>query len=281
VNTALVEGVHPSGSVTDTDTASISVEDPAVAVDKGVTPPGAEAGIITFTITITNTGPSTLDQLPVIDRFVGPIVYIGGAPLPNTVSNTAQTLSWDDLTQAGPNGFGRDLAPGDAFVITTVFSITSSGTEFSMINAVTVTNALDVLANPANDDNDTVVLNNAPTAISLLYFRGNFQGSEVILEWATAVEIDNYGFRILRSASGSLVDAVEVGFVPGQGYGAGSGATYTLTDKNVETDKVYTYWLVDVDVNGVETTHNPITVRGPGINWGGSDTIFLPIILSE
>jgi hypothetical protein len=54
-----------------------------------------------------------------------------------------------------------------------------------------------------------------------------------------------------------------------------------LTDKNVETDKIYTYWLVDVDVNGVETIHDPITVSGPGIDWGGSVTIFLPIILSE
>jgi hypothetical protein len=72
---------------------------------------------------------------------------------------------------------------------------------------------------------------------------------------------------------------VEVGFVPGQGYGSGSGANYTYIDKNLEIAKTYTYWLVDVDVNGIETSHGPITVKSSGVDSGGNSTVFLPIIL--
>jgi hypothetical protein len=44
---------------------------------------------------------------------------------------------------------------------------------------------------------------------------------------------------------------------------------YTFSDKTVEAGQTYTYWLVDVDYNGVETPH-PET--------GNGTKIYLPLI---
>lgn len=276
INTAVVTGTYPGGVLTTTDSVPVIVSDPAVVVEKNQVAPGVVNGLITFTIHITNTGPSTIDQMPLVDHFTGPIVYIGGAPAASTVDNTNQIIAWSDLTAGTANGFGTDLAPNQSFVITTVFSITASTSSFTMTNAATVTNAVDVFSNGANDDSDTEVLINIPTAIDLLYFTSSQEGQGVRLNWATAVEYDNYGFRLLRSSNGSLTDAIDVAFLPGQGHGTVAGTVYTYLDQSVSTDQTYTYWLVDVDFNGVETVR-PLTTA-IRLSAGSSNTYYLPLI---
>jgi hypothetical protein len=271
INTAVVAGSHPGGVITDTDTAPVVVSDPSVEVIKTALAPGMVNGLITFTLRLANTGPSVLDQIPLIDHFSGPVVYVGGTPPANTVDNVNRVLGWNDLTASAPNGFGRNLAPQESFVITTVFSLTTGATAFTMTNVATVNNAIDIFNNPANDDSDGEVITNEPTAIELLYFEAERQGNAVSLNWATAVEMDNFGFRILRSASGSLVDAVELAFIPGQGHGTASGASYSYNDETARADQSYSYWLVDVDFNGLETFHGPVTAT--------NTSLFLPLIL--
>jgi uncharacterized repeat protein (TIGR01451 family) len=277
INTAVVAGTHPTGVITDTDTAPVVVSDPTVEIAKNALAPGVVNGLITFTIRITNTGPSTLDRVPLVDHFTGPIAYVRGTPRANIVDNLHQVIGWNDLTVSGPFGFGRDLAPQQSFVITTVFSVTTSASTFTMTNVATVQDATDVFDNDVDEDSDTEVLTNEPTAIELLYFRGDRQSNLVILNWATAVELDNFGFRILRSSTGSLADAVELAFIPGQGHGTASGATYSYTDATAEANQSYSYWLVDVDFNGLETIHGPIVVSEE--TKGNNSTIFLPLIL--
>jgi hypothetical protein len=279
INTAVVAGNHPNGVITDTDTAPVVVSDPSVELVKTALAPGVVNGLITFTIRLTNTGPSTLDQVPLVDHFSGPVVYVGGTPPANTVDNVNKVIGWNDLTASAPNGFGRDLAPQESFVITTVFSLTTGATAFSMTNVATVSNAIDVFNNPVNEDADSTVITNEPTAIELLYFKAEQQGNAVSLNWATAVEMDNFGFRLLRSASGSLVDAVELAFIPGRGHGTASGASYSYSDKTAKPDQSYSYWLVDVDFNGLETFHGPVAVTKPGIDQNSNTTLFLPLML--
>lgn len=279
INTAVVAGTHPNGVITDTDTAPVVVSDPSVEIVKTALAPGVVNGLITFTVRITNTGPSVLDEVPLVDHFSGPVVYVGGTPPADVVDNVNQVIGWNDLTANGPNGFGRDLAPQESFVITTVFSLTTGATTFSMTNVATVNSAVDVFNNPANDDSASTVITNEPTAIELLYFKAERQGNAVSLNWATAVEMDNFGFRILRSANSSLADSVELAFIPGQGHGTASGASYSYSDKTAGANQSYTYWLVDVDFNGLETFHGPVVVSNPGIDQNSDSTLFLPLIL--
>lgn len=272
-NLVVTTGGHSAGTTPPvSDTVSTHVEDPSIQVDKEVKTPGVVGELITFTIRITNTGPSTLDQVPLFDTFVGPVQYVGGIPLADTVDNANHRLTWNDLTT-----FFGDLAPGQSISLITVFRLTTTDSEFSMTNTARVSQADDVFNNVANEDEDTEVLTNVPTAVDLLYFTSHQAGDNVELHWATAVEYDNYGFRLLRSSTGSFADAIEIGFVSGQGQGTVSGTAYDFTDAGVEVHQTYTYWLVDVDFNGVETPHSETT--SIGVAAGGTGTkIYLPLL---
>jgi uncharacterized repeat protein (TIGR01451 family) len=260
-NDVTVGGEHPRGVVTDTDEVPIFATDPTLEIAKDIAPPGgAVNGVITFTIRIANTGPSTLDVMPLVDRFVGPVTFIRSTPSPNEYDPVGQVLTWTDLTQSGPSGFGRNLDPNASFVITTVFQVVAADEYFTMTNTAIVTDAQDTYRNPANEDQDDVQVVNIPTAVELLYFRATPQPGAVLLQWETAVEIDNYGFFVLRSTTDSLADAQEIAFIPAAGRGRGSGAAYSFKDLGAQADLAYTYWLVDIDANEERTVHAPVTV---------------------
>lgn len=275
-NFALTEGQSPGGTVTAQDDTTISVQTPAVIMRKGVVPPGVVNSILTYTVQITNVGLSSLDQVPLSDFFTQDAInYLGGTPPADNVDNANGVIAWNDLTIP----FGRNLSPGETFVVETVFQVVATTDTFTATNRARVSGAEDEFGNQVNDHEVDIVLTNIPTAVDLLYFQASQQGDYILLSWATAIEYDNFGFRLLRSETNNLVDAAEIAFIPGQGHGVHSGATYSFRDDTVEANQVYHYWLVDVDLNGAETIHglSIVTVLG-GVDGGGFD-IFLPLIL--
>lgn len=225
-------------------------------------------GEISFTILITNTGPSTLDVVPLSDQFTGPVAYIGGTPAADTVDNDNGALSWDDLTLS----FNRDLAPGETFTVETVFRLTTVSTQFTMTNAAAVNGSQDEFDNSVSDTAHTPVnLINIPTAIELLYFEAQPHPKGVRLQWATAVEIDTYGFRLLRSPTDRLADAQQIAFLVGANP---NGSEYSFIDE----EPGQSYWLVEVDTYGLETTYGPFGLSGleqQEIEY----RYFLPVIL--
>jgi len=84
-----------------------------VEVDKELTePPGGVAGVgevVTFRITIRNTGTSTLTEIAASDSYPPECLeFVDSDPYPDTVDPVAGELTWDDITAS----LG-DLAPGD------------------------------------------------------------------------------------------------------------------------------------------------------------------------
>ncbi len=96
-----------------------------------------------------------------------------------------------------------------------------------------------------------------PSAVELLYFLVSPRGQSVVLDWATAQEVDNYGFNIYRAPADRFSQAELIHFEPSaiQG-GAGSGATYLYVD-TPPAQSAWWYWLADVDTHGVQTIHSP------------------------
>ena len=275
VNFAEVEGVHPGGTITESDDAVISIVDPEVEVSKDLMAPGVVDGLITFTVRITNVGPSVIDVLPLYDYFTGDVAYLGGAPEADFVDNVAGILSWNDLT----DDFGRDLPPGDAFTVTTVFEITTDGEYFSVRNRAVVSDVEDIFENPANEDADEEEITNQPTSVDLRYFRGTGLEQGVRLEWATAVEVDNFGFRLLRtSESGDVTRASEIAFVPSLCRGNLCGADYLYDDVTAIPGLPYWYWLVDVDTEGQETLHGPVRAQVGTTEL--KEKLYLPLVLA-
>jgi len=71
--------------------------------------------------------------------------------------------------------------------------------------------------------------------------------------------------------SGSIA---EIAFIPSQAHANASGANYEYLDDTVAVGQTYIYWLMDVDVNGIETVNGSTT-----ITTSGSLSVYLPIIL--
>jgi hypothetical protein len=106
---------------------------------------------------------------------------------------------------------------------------------------------------------------------------GSVSGRDVSLEWATAVEIDSFGFNVYRSdtADGSKRF---LGFVPTESP-FGGGSTYSFDDTDL-ADGRWWYWLGDLDTTGKETFHGPVSalVLPEGLDL--PERVFLPLILN-
>jgi uncharacterized repeat protein (TIGR01451 family) len=270
-NSVVASGTYPGGVVTDTDDAVVEVTLPHVDLVKSLVFHDRNAGIVTFTISVINDGPSTLDVLPLSDDYDQTYLsFIGSDPVASEPTDDGR-IDWYDLTTAS-NGFGTNLAPGDSFTITTVFAVIRDITRTNNIAAVS--NVVDVYGNAANDAQDDAFIVDAPTYIELVYFLAEPLPGSVLLEWATASEVDNYGFYVLRSADADLAHGAEIAFVPAAGYKQGGGATYQLRDTTAQSGVPYTYWLVDVDTSGRRTLHGPLSVSLSALPY----RVFVPVI---
>ncbi|MFN2272982.1 MAG: hypothetical protein ACK2US_19230 [Anaerolineae bacterium] len=248
---------------------TIIVEKTLVAADLDEVTPN----FVTFTISIENTGSTAVDVLPLFDEYdTAYLSFAGATTSPNEGADDG-LLTWYDLTGPVPNGFGGNLPPGGTFVLTTVFSVTSDITVTA--NTARVTGALDASGLPLGAEDDDAVVVNVPTAAELLYFRiGEVTGREVRLEWATAVEIDNVGFKLYRAFDSVCAEAEQVAYIPSQAEGG--GAVYTHVD-SVPQYGDWWYWLVDVDTSGQETFQGAV---GTTVERH-LPVIYLPLALHE
>jgi hypothetical protein len=108
----------------------------------------------------------------------------------------------------------------------------------------------------------TQVLAEVPRAVSLLYFRGGGLEQAVLLEWATASELDTAGYRLERAeaANGTFQTLDQIGIVPAIGDSL-QGAEYDAMDGNsVQNGTVYWYKLIEIEFDGTENPVGPISV---------------------
>ncbi|MBS1552172.1 MAG: T9SS type A sorting domain-containing protein, partial [Bacteroidetes bacterium] len=82
--------------------------------------------------------------------------------------------------------------------------------------------------------------------VKLAEFTSVINGRNVTLNWATAEELNNYGFDIERSSAEN--QWVKAEFVSGHGT-ISEQMNYSFTDKNLTTGK-YKYRLKQIDFNG-------------------------------
>ena len=105
---------------------------------------------------------------------------------------------------------------------------------------------------------------NTPTAVELASFSATPQGSIILLEWETAMELDNLGFNLHRASSplGARVQ-LNARLIPSQNPGGFLGAFYEFVDDGVQPGTIYYYWLKDVDAYGATTLHGPVAASIP------------------
>jgi len=91
--------------------------------------------------------------------------------------------------------------------------------------------------------------------VELVSFTGIADNDNVVLEWKTATETNNYGFEVEKQRNNEFVT---IGFVKGSGTATGEKA-YSFTDKNVAPGKAV-YRLKQIDLDGTSTTFDAIEV---------------------
>jgi uncharacterized repeat protein (TIGR01451 family) len=228
---------------------------------------------VTFTITVSNIGPTAIDVLPLYDEY-DPyyLSFLDATTYPEEDADDGR-LTWYDLTGTSPNGFGYNLPSGEAFIIDTVFSVTHDITV--TVNLAQAAGALDEFGAPLGSIYTEAVVVNVPTAAEVLYFRTDeINGRKVQLEWATATEVDNVGFKLYRTSDSMHGQAEQVAYIPSQAHG--SGAIYTHVD-TVPQPGSWWYWLVDVDTSGQETLQGAVKVTVDR----HFPLLYLPLILYE
>ncbi|MCB1101640.1 MAG: hypothetical protein KDL10_04720, partial [Kiritimatiellae bacterium] len=116
-----------------------------------------------------------------------------------------------------------------------------------------------------------------PTAVKLLAFTAAPVDGGVLLEWETANEFDNMGFRLYRS---NTPDGEKVLITPAMidGLGTGDGQAYTYLDAGVQPG-IYYYWLEDVEFNFNTKLHGPVRVDLDGVDDNG--TLIASAVLAE
>lgn len=94
--------------------------------------------------------------------------------------------------------------------------------------------------------------------VELISFKVNIELSKTpVLEWQTATETENYGFRIERKQNES--DWTYLGFIAGKGYST-ERISYSFNDPTATLAGTYSYKLTQIDYDGKETSFPPIEI---------------------
>ena len=262
-----------SGSDT---TPIVLVPDLRITKDDGglTASPGA---IITYTLAYTNVGDADATGVAITETI----------PADTTFNLGSSTLGWgcaDGVPAGTLCAFSvGGLAVNASGVVT--FAVIVDNPLPGNVSQITNTVSIGDDGNNGSDltpgDNTDIEITpiTPPTAVELLYFRvDGVSGLNVTLAWATASEIDNYGFKLYRAPVNDFALAEFIHFepsaVPG---GTGAGATYSYVDAAPEAGQWW-YWLGDVDTYGVEVIH-PLSVEALVMQAGR--IIYLPIVSTD
>jgi hypothetical protein len=173
-------------------------------------------------------------------------------------------------TNPGDNGI-NDFDPSTNGIRSNTFALTPGSTGTGGNNTV------DNSTGTTNDPTIDFGFQTTPTAIELAWFRiVAIDGNKVTLNWLTLSEVDNFGFVIYRSPTNNFAQAVAVGFV--NATNLPGGALYAFTD-DAPGITTWTYWLVDIDTQGVETLHEPVSISPDIINTLLPNRLYVPNIL--
>jgi len=256
--------ITDTSDVTDTGETSTTILSPVLALDKRLIRYNHDDDVITFSIVITNVGPVVVDVVPLFDDYDHRFLRFAHATpyTPNLVITYSGWLSWTDLTEPPPHGFGHDLSPGERLVITTVFEVVGD-----------ITRTTNIAITDGDDDDEEII--NIPTAVQLRYLRVLEQEDGLLIAWGTFLEYA-YGYEIYRAqqATWDALSAQRIAFQPG--VSGIEGADYVYLDTDVTPMSRYWYWLVALGDGGPRTRYGPVSAlfTGQPLHY-----LYLPLVL--
>ncbi|WP_322820396.1 hypothetical protein [Chloroflexus sp.] len=267
---------HPPVSASDTTqvpglTTVDLIKRATLVIDNNSDNLAGPGDVIEYTLVLTNTGSEIALRLKVSDT-----------PDPNTtlvVSSVVATPSTAQIVRGNTPDDTTVEVTLDELAVNGVLTITfqvqvnnplpDSVTEIS--NQATATGAN--ISSTPSDDPTTIVPDDPtrlstpppdspPTAIVLTEFRLVASGNGWDIVWTTGAEINTRGFLIYRSTAGrdkaQLLTPIPI---PARGSTT-SGASYRFSDTTALAGVDYSYWLVEIELDGTATEYGPLQSRG-------------------
>ncbi|HKS22733.1 MAG TPA: C25 family cysteine peptidase [Thermoanaerobaculia bacterium] len=121
-------------------------------------------------------------------------------------------------------------------------------------------------SNTANDNGSSMMTVLAPTLVKMLSMDAVQSKNAVTITWQTSFEQDNLGFYVWRDVAGQkerVSKNIIVGsaFFTGKKVSQNARRSYRFVDKAPPAGQFPQYWIEDVDLKGVHTTHGPVTPK--------------------
>ncbi len=242
----------------------------------------------------TTTGVTAYDVslVDTLDPWLDYVSDQSGYPYSVAINGTAVTplpvCTWvDDATADGRGGTFScldigNLSPTDVATVTfwvvpvsgaPVWNLIDNGTctqnpsmqgatPVDICNVVSVDTTSPELLTANNQDSEPADIG-LPTAVTLSWFDVTKTGKKVItLGWETVDEMNNLGFNVYRSKTiDGKKKQLNPELIPAENPGMLMGGLYEFRDKTAKQNRVYYYWLEDVDLSGVTTLHGPVEAK--------------------
>ncbi|MBI3424412.1 MAG: DUF11 domain-containing protein [Acidobacteria bacterium] len=218
-----------------------------------------------YALMITNAGPSAVTGALLKDPSVNYLLVTG---VSCTGSSGGAVCPSSGVTVANLQGGGISVDLPVNGKLTFTVAVTVAG--FTPSQVLTLKNTATITAptgttdptpgnNSAFDEND--LQPGQPTAVNLISLTATGNARGATLEWRTGYEADNLGFNVYREERGRRVK-LNAALVAGSALLAGgrtvltAGNSYSWVDSQSAVGA--SYWLEEVDLNGVSTWRGPI-----------------------
>ena len=226
-----------------------------VAIVKTATPnPVTEGTPLTYTLTVTNNGPASATNVTVVDTLPSVLTYLSANTTQGSCSEAGGSVTCllGTMANAGTATITILTIPGTPGIVSNTATVAADQTDPTP-------------ANNSSTQNETIT---APTKITLQSFSARIGAdkngaSRVVLTWKTGGEAHNLGFNVYREQNGNRV-RMNPSVIAGSALlmaGAlprHAGRSYAWIDPSAALAGA-SYWLEDIDVNGVRTMHGPIS----------------------
>jgi len=238
-----------------------------VSITKSASPnPVREGQTLTYTLVVTNNGPSVAtgvtvnDPLPTTD-----VTYVSSA-------TTQGTCSFANVTVTCAIG---TINAGVSATITIQVTAT---TPSQAVNSASVTEnqADDLFANNFATQSELI---ETVTGVKLESFTAGAIPGGALLSWKTGGELRNLGFNVYREVNGQRV-RLNASLIAGSAlmmrhaleqHGA---KTYAWMDRSPGANNSL-YWLEDVDLDGTRTSHGPISPRNDSASQSATRALMI------
>ena len=243
----------PSGVPTASDTVVIEASSNSIVID-------ADAICASFTIqagytgTIAFLGASTLTVSGDWTNNGAPVLGTGSVLIGGNFTNTNASLDVQNTDFTFNGTINQTISSASAPVPGTntfgTLTIDNPGT-VTLLTDVEVKTSFTPTQGTLDLNGNNLYVNGelytGPLPVELVSFSARISDTEIILNWLTATEVNNYGFEIQRSVKADNWEVL--GFVEGHGN-SNSPKEYNFLDSEINAAGTYSYRLKQIDNDG-------------------------------